>query len=105
MGWAVYYLVVDNFCMGWLIFDLFVGSFAYREIAWGIYYTADFCRSQNAGTVCHLTRWAAVYNKEKVISCYDLVAACLNSLQSFFVAIQVAYLHISLLHYSAVAGT
>ena len=91
--------------MGWLVFVLFVDNFAYMEIAWEICYTADFYRSQNDVIVCRLMTWAAVYNKGKVISYYDLVVACLNNLQSSFVAIRVAYLYVALLHYVAVAGT
>ena len=101
----VCYLVVDYFCMGWLISDLFVGSFVYKGIAWEICCLADFYRNQNDVIVYRLTKWVAVCNKEKVTFCYDPGAACLNNMWNFFVAIRVAYLHIVLLHYSAVVGT
>ena len=105
MGWAVYSLVVDSFYTGWLVFDLFVDNFVYMGIAWEICCLTDFYRNQNDVIVYYLTRWVAVCNKGRVTFCYDLVAACLNNMWNFFVAIRVAYLHIVLLHYSAVVGT
>jgi hypothetical protein len=105
MGWVVYSLFVDSFYTGWLVFDLFVDNFVYMGIAWEICCLSDFYRNQNAVIVYRLTKWVAACNKEKVIFYYDLVAACLNSMWNFFVAIRVAYLHIVLLHYSAVVGT
>jgi hypothetical protein len=91
--------------MGWQVFDPFVDNFVYMEIAWETYYMAGFCRNQSDVIVYHLTKWAAVCSKVKVISYYDLVVACLNNLWSSFAAIRVAYLYIVLLHYFAVAGT
>jgi hypothetical protein len=91
--------------MGCPVFVLFVDNFVYMEIAWEICYTADFYRSQNGVIVCRLKKWAAVYSKEKVISYFGLVVACLNNLWSFFAAIRVTYLYVVLLHYFAVVGT